>query len=321
MPRIRTIKPVFWSTPNPPSRDARLLYIAMWNWCDDEGVGTANPKELAAFAFPYDDDMDSREVQGLLSEISVSFQCVFYTVGGRPYYSIENFGDHQVINRPTPSKHPKPDQAEKWLYQQELSDHGGLTESAVSTPIPEVGNRKKEIGITSGYVQRQRPESNARDDERPRDRMGRPEMNLGVLSGVPEVAPVPPPPDRHVPSVAVEIVNAVVPQEILSSHKIGWKLKTEVATLVNGGAERSKIEATLREWLDRDGAFPGDLQQIYTDVCRRERGPLQPRNGTPVVASKKDQRIARTLSKKTDNSSNSLLNSLRPALESPSEHE
>lgn len=137
MPRIRTVKPQYWSTPDPPSRDARLLYIAMWNWADDEGIGTANPKELAAFAFPYDDDLGTGEVRELLREVSRSFHCLFYEVGGRPYYAIENFREHQVINKPKPSTKPKPEKAEKWLYQQECNGVGLVPESYGTSTGPE----------------------------------------------------------------------------------------------------------------------------------------------------------------------------------------
>lgn len=40
MARIRTIKPEFWTAEQVMelSRDARLLFIGMWNFCDDAGV-------------------------------------------------------------------------------------------------------------------------------------------------------------------------------------------------------------------------------------------------------------------------------------------
>ena len=57
MPRIRNLKPQFWDSPDTARADlaCRLLYMAMWNWADDAGRGTANLKELEAFAFPNDD--------------------------------------------------------------------------------------------------------------------------------------------------------------------------------------------------------------------------------------------------------------------------
>ena len=45
MARIRTIKPQFWDDLKIGrlSRDARLLYIGLWNFADDLGVVIADP--------------------------------------------------------------------------------------------------------------------------------------------------------------------------------------------------------------------------------------------------------------------------------------
>lgn len=88
---------------------ARLLFIAMWNWADDAGVGTANVRELAAFAFPDEDDPIAptvTELPSLLSEVRGRFGVVFYTVGGRRYYAIPSFDRHQRNERKAASKYP-----------------------------------------------------------------------------------------------------------------------------------------------------------------------------------------------------------------------
>ena len=56
MARIRTIKPEFWDSPDTAKAGpwARLCFIALWNWADDYGRGTANLKELEGFIFPND---------------------------------------------------------------------------------------------------------------------------------------------------------------------------------------------------------------------------------------------------------------------------
>jgi hypothetical protein len=114
MARIRTIKPEFWSSPSMAGADpwARLLFIAMWNWADDTGRGTANVKELAAFAFPHDDDPGAptaAELPSLLKEIRGRFDVVFYEVGGRRYYFVPSFDRHQRTERRAGSRHPAPE--------------------------------------------------------------------------------------------------------------------------------------------------------------------------------------------------------------------
>jgi len=111
MARIRSIKPEFWSSPGTASASpmARLLFIAMWNWADDYGVGTANLKELEGFAYPNDAVAD---FPSLCTEVADSFDVTFYTVRGRPYYSIPSWDKHQRNERRAHGLHPGLDEAD-----------------------------------------------------------------------------------------------------------------------------------------------------------------------------------------------------------------
>ena len=116
MARIRTIKPEFWDSPSTASAGpwARLLFIALWNWADDYGRGTANLKELEGFAFPHDDTFTDRSgntvnFRSLVAEVSACFGVVFYTVDGRPYFEIPTWDEHQRNERRAKqSKYPSP---------------------------------------------------------------------------------------------------------------------------------------------------------------------------------------------------------------------
>lgn len=134
MARIRAIKPEFWSSPSLPNDPwARLLFIAMWNWADDKGVGTALPRELLGFAFPNDEHITLDVFRRMLEEIHRVFGVKFYTVAGRPYYAIPSWETHQKFDRRSAGKHPGPDQAETWLYQQEHQESAETHESTSST--------------------------------------------------------------------------------------------------------------------------------------------------------------------------------------------
>ena len=124
MPRIRNVKPEFWDSPSTARADlaVRLTFIAMWNWADDSGHGTANLKELEAFCFPNDDVRDlPRRSSGdsardsgavwpnfaeVLHEVAEAYGVIFYTVKGRTYYEIPSFKDHQAKHFRAQSKHP-----------------------------------------------------------------------------------------------------------------------------------------------------------------------------------------------------------------------
>jgi len=116
MARIRTIKPEFWDSPSTAKAGpwARLAFIAMWNWADDYGRGTANLKELEGFIFPNDDtftDCSGNTVQfrDVVAEVSEAFGVVFYECDGRQFYAIPSWERHQRNERRAKdSKYPEP---------------------------------------------------------------------------------------------------------------------------------------------------------------------------------------------------------------------
>ena len=117
MPRIRSIKPEFWSSPQIGQLDPywRLLFIAMWNWADDYGRGTCEPRELMGFAFPHDDEMTVGEFRRGLGGIHRVFGVKFYRVAGRSYYLIPTWDKHQKIDkRAKGSKYPSPEEGESF---------------------------------------------------------------------------------------------------------------------------------------------------------------------------------------------------------------
>jgi hypothetical protein len=101
MARIRTIKPKFWDDEKlaKVSRDARLLYIGMWNYADDLGVILANQTWLKSKIFPYD-DISAEELKKWLQELLDISRIVTGTFRDDSYFRIVNFTKHQVINKP-----------------------------------------------------------------------------------------------------------------------------------------------------------------------------------------------------------------------------
>lgn len=117
MARIRSVKPDFWHSADVCSlpRDARLLWIGLWNYADDLGRGDARPTAVKIHVFPADDDLDEAAIAGLMVELfegDVGFE--LYEVDGRPYYHIPpeswdtKSGGHQRIDKPQPAKFPEP---------------------------------------------------------------------------------------------------------------------------------------------------------------------------------------------------------------------
>jgi hypothetical protein len=106
MARIRTIKPEFWTDGDmlKLSRDARLFYVGLWNFCDDNGVIEHDPVSIKARIFPN----DRVSVDKLLKELVEIGKAIIYEVEKKQYIFIKNLANHQVIDRPRKSHLPLP---------------------------------------------------------------------------------------------------------------------------------------------------------------------------------------------------------------------
>lgn len=106
MARIRTIKPEFWTSEQVVecSPIARLLFIGMWNFCDDDGNHPASAKSIKMQVFP-GDDISASDIDAMLSELSENGLIIEYAAGGKNYWHVTGW-HHQKIEKPA-YKYPK----------------------------------------------------------------------------------------------------------------------------------------------------------------------------------------------------------------------
>jgi hypothetical protein len=104
MARIRTIKPDFWTDEKVVelSAFARLLFIGIWNFADDEGRIRLSEKKLRMQIFP----ADTVNISELLGEIRRESLITIYDIEGVSYLQVNGFSKHQKIDKRTPSKFP-----------------------------------------------------------------------------------------------------------------------------------------------------------------------------------------------------------------------
>jgi hypothetical protein len=80
--RIRSIRPEFWASEDVAEMDwyTRLVYIGLWSYVDDNGVGRDKEQLIVAALFPLDDDLReaSRRVTGALQHLSDRGQITRY---------------------------------------------------------------------------------------------------------------------------------------------------------------------------------------------------------------------------------------------------
>lgn len=107
MARIRTIKPEFVESESVGklSRDARLLFILLWTFVDDEGRARASSRLLASHLYPYDDDAGER-IDTWLDELATAGHIRIYGIDGDSYLDIPKWLKHQKIDHPSKSRLP-----------------------------------------------------------------------------------------------------------------------------------------------------------------------------------------------------------------------
>lgn len=134
MARIRSVKPEFWSDPviAQLSHSARLLYIGLWGYCDDEGRGQYLPKQIEGFVFPREDLMNvSGGIHELLSELVGAGRIVVYEADGDQFFHIPTWHDHQRPQHPRESKFPAPDQGKRISHETLMNGSGDSHENVM----------------------------------------------------------------------------------------------------------------------------------------------------------------------------------------------
>lgn len=111
MARIRSIKPEFWTDRKLArcTRDARLLYISMWNLADEWGRLHGDARFVKGHCFPYDDDLSLTAVERLLAELEAAGRVQRYADGDDPFLFLPKLAAHQRLEpHKTPSRLPAP---------------------------------------------------------------------------------------------------------------------------------------------------------------------------------------------------------------------
>lgn len=92
------------------SRDARLLFIGIWSFCDDAGRFRWNATTLRAQVFP-GDDLTDETVLEWMSALAGAGLVHAYSVSGKVYGRVTGW-HHQKIKNPSSSKYPGPEESD-----------------------------------------------------------------------------------------------------------------------------------------------------------------------------------------------------------------
>ena len=146
--RIRTIKPEFWRSEDIAalSIEDRLLFIGLWSYVEDNGVGRDEPQLIQCDLFPLDTFTEaSVRTHGGLMRLSQQGLITRYEgPDGRKYLQVNTWDKHQKINRPSKPRFPRYDAENCTLTEPSVSPHCTLTED--SLPEQGTGNREQGTG-------------------------------------------------------------------------------------------------------------------------------------------------------------------------------
>jgi hypothetical protein len=147
MARIRSIKPEFWSDEKIVELDpvARLFFIGLWNFADDNGNLVKSVKRIKMQVFPAD-LIDCSELIDSLSDHGLLIQ---YSVNGENFLHIKGFKKHQVINRPSKTTLPEPPK-EATLTERSLTEGKGREGKGEERKGEELANVVERLLLTDG---------------------------------------------------------------------------------------------------------------------------------------------------------------------------
>jgi hypothetical protein len=292
VPRIRSIKPEFWDSPSTASASVRvrLLFIAMWNWADDHGRGTANASQVLSFAFPNDAELPSlvAEAPRIYTEIRGSFGVVFYEADGRRFYAIPSWNDHQKNERKAASKYPPPpegitaDQAPDWASVAEMRGTSAQTHGASGTGTGEQGNRG------TGESTSRPPLQTELTTPAPR-----PPRKTGTDIVLDNVRALNTQTSRHAEAAAI-----VTEFGAWLGTPLDAKTATETTAIVEScliaGQTRDEIAAGMVLWSPSDSWSPSQIPKFITKAAarRKHRGVGKPTEKAITVAELAAELIA-----------------------------
>jgi len=102
MARSRTIKSSFWTSEQIMMLplEARLLFIGMWNFCDDNGIYPASLIKLKAEIFP-SDIFNLEDINCWVGELESQKLIHEYQIGENKYWIVTGWSKHQKVDKPT----------------------------------------------------------------------------------------------------------------------------------------------------------------------------------------------------------------------------
>lgn len=160
MARIRTVKPEFFASEQLAecSVTARLLFVGLWVFSDDNGVHPVSLMRLKMEVFP-GDPFTVDDMRGFMAELVTNKLVIEFNASGKTFWAVPTWHNHQKIDKPT-YRYPLPPFVERSPNQV----RGELGEDSATTPQPlppgMEWNGMESNGVEGKGEERSRTESN-----------------------------------------------------------------------------------------------------------------------------------------------------------------
>jgi hypothetical protein len=145
MSRIRSIHPGLWTDEAFVSLSpfARLLFLGIWNECDDMGSFEWSPLKLKMRVLP----ADGVDAAALLDELAVAQGVMRYEFGGKQYGAVRNFCQYQRPKKPN-EVYPQTEEVRAWVNTAARSTRDGS--EPVGNQLPTEGEKSRQMEDEGG---------------------------------------------------------------------------------------------------------------------------------------------------------------------------
>lgn len=145
MARNRMIKPEFWASETLMriSRDSRLLFIGLWNFCDDYGFCLGAPRRVLGDVFPVDESVTEANIKKWLTELIEVNVVIPLEYKSKKLLFIKSWGEHQTVQHKSKRSFIDTIDLEQ-VIKDTLDSHETLMRNYLDSHVPKRKKKEKE---------------------------------------------------------------------------------------------------------------------------------------------------------------------------------
>ncbi len=145
MARNRMIKPEFWSSESlmRVSRESRLTFIGIWNFCDDYGFYLYSIRSILGDVYPIDESVTEAKLKTWIDELISIKVLIPVSYNGKKLLYVKSWTEHQTVQHKSKRCHIEVDDIEG-VIKSSLESHEDLMKVSCSKEKEKVKEKVKE---------------------------------------------------------------------------------------------------------------------------------------------------------------------------------